>query len=217
MSKPRVAFFLRVSTQSQEYERQELELKTYVQDKNWEHVLTIASKVSGMKKRLEREDLKQLFKAVDAGRFEKLIVTEVSRLGRNARDLRHTVEYLHDRNVSIVFKNLGGMESLNEEGSETFVSNIIMQIHIELAAEEREQTVSRIKSGLKAAKVKGKKLGRPVGTTKDDGQILTQYRYMIKDIQAGLSISKLMKLHDVSKGTVIKVRRLVRSKVADQE
>lgn len=209
MSEPRIAFFLRVSTQSQEFLRQELELKKYAREKNWNHVLTIASKVSGMKKRSEREDLKQLYAAVDGKQFEKLIVTEVSRLGRNARDLRHTVEYLHDRGVSIVFKNLGGMESLNENGDETFVSNIIMQIHIELAAEEREQTVSRIKSGLEAAKAKGKKLGRPVGTTKDEAEILNRYRYMVKDIQAGLSISKLMKLHEVSKGTVIKVRRLV--------
>ena len=79
MSKPLVAFFLRVSTESQQYLRQELELKKYAQEKNWEHVLTIASKVSGMKKRSEREDLQQLYDAVDRKQFEKLIVTEVSR------------------------------------------------------------------------------------------------------------------------------------------
>src|ERR1017187_7914470 len=111
--------FVRVSTIKQEYERQLRDLSEYCNQKGWEVTKTIATKITGTKTDKERPDLQELFAAADKGLFKKVIVTEVSRIGRNARDIRNTIDYLHIRKISITFKNLGGLESLDENGQES--------------------------------------------------------------------------------------------------
>lgn len=183
--KNRVAFFLRVSKQTQDYTRQHIDLTNFCSQKGWEHVETIAAKISGAKTKDERQELTELFALAHSGKIDKVLVTEISRLGRNARDLRNTIYYLHDRKVSIVFMNLGGLESLNDKGEEHFATNIILQIHAELSEEERKTMIARVKSGLNAAKARGVKLGRPEGK-KSDVDFLKQYSKVIKDINSTL-------------------------------
>jgi len=170
-------------------------------------VKTIATKITGSKTREDRPDLIELLIASRKKMFDKVLVTEISRIGRNAKDIRNTIDQLHSNRVGVIFKNLS-LESLDEKGEETFVTNIIISIYAEMAQEEKKILVSRIKSGILSAKAKGKRLGRPVGT-EDKATLLKKYPRLVIDLRSGLSLRKLMKIHAVSKGTVIKVKKLL--------
>ena len=111
----------------------------------------------------------------------------------------------------MVFRNLSGMESLDEKGEESFIVNVIIAIYSELSAEESRILSSRIKSGLQFERDhKNVKLGRPEGTNKNHDQLLKEYSKVAKDLKSGLSLHKCMKIHNLCKNTVIKVKKAIR-------
>lgn len=207
--KNRVCLFIRVSSDKQDYDRQVNELNAYCASKGFQVTKTIATVISGRK--LSRPDIIELKESADKKEFDKVIVMELSRLGRRARDIRGTLDHLHSNGISVLFKNLS-IESLDDNGNESFVTNIIIAIYAELAQEEVRLLSERIKSGLRnAVNVKGKTLGRKEGS-KNAVNPLEKYPELIKSIQDKKSLSECMKLHDVSKGTVIMVKKLLAQK-----
>ena len=166
----------------------------------------IATKVTGSKTLADRHDLQDLLSAANRNEFQKVIVTEISRIGRNARDIRNTIDQLHKKKIAVVFKNLGGLESIDENGNESFVTNIIIAIYSELAQEEKRILSERIKSGLAEARRKGKRMGRPIGS-EDLNAMKKKYSKLIADLQKGNSLTECCKLHGVSRNTVIKVKK----------
>lgn len=203
----RVCLFIRVSTDKQDYQRQILELTEFCLQKNYEVAETIATKITGTKTFNDRTDLQQLFDLAVKKKFDKVVVSEISRIGRNAKDIRNTIDYLHSKRISIVFRNLGGLESLDDRGQESFVTNIIIAIYSELAQEEKRILSERIKSGLANAKHKGKQIGRPQGR-QDAETLLKKYPRLAADLRKGFSLTQCQKLHDVSRNTAIKVKRI---------
>ncbi len=105
----KVCLFIRVSTQVQDYNRQISDLTAYCQQKGYYISKTIATKITGTKTLVERQDLQELLAAANRNEFTKVIVTEISRIGRNARDIRNTIDQLHRKRIAVVFKNLGGI------------------------------------------------------------------------------------------------------------
>lgn len=206
--KDKICLFLRVSTHRQEVERQRTELLAYCGQRGFDVVRTIASTVSGRKYSHQREDIQELLDKARKGMFSKVVVTELSRLGRRSKDLQYIIDQLHEYGVSVVFKNLGGIESL-ENGKTSFIVNIIIAIYAEVAEEDLRLLSERIKSGLAHARTKGKKIGRPQGEESVD-DLLKKYPKLIKDIEAGQSLTRCQKLHDVSRTTVVKVKKLLR-------
>jgi DNA invertase Pin-like site-specific DNA recombinase len=204
----RVCLLIRVSSEKQDTRRQFIELTDFCKKNKFTIARTISSKVSGAKAQQHRPDIKELLASARRREFTKVIVTEISRLGRKARDIRHTIDRLHEMNVSIVFKNFAGLESLDERGNETFVTNIIISIYAELAQEEGRLISERTKSGLVAARKRGAILGRPQGKEKN-GVFLKKYPRLVSDINKGLTLRQCEKLHGVSRNTVIKVKKLI--------
>ena len=210
MNQPiRICLFIRVSSDLQSTERQHRELNEYCQSHNFEVTKIISSAITGKKEGKQRPDLVELFDCANKKMFDKVLVTEISRLGRKARDIRSTIDYLHKRKISVIFKNLGGLESLDEHGNESFVTNIIVGIYSELAQEETRILGERTKSGLVTARKNGKILGRPTGHT-DNKKILKRYSKLVTDLHSKLSLNKCMAIHNVSKNTVIKVKRILK-------
>lgn len=204
----KVCLFIRVSTQQQDYDRQISDLTSYCEQKGYAISKTIATKITGTKTLADRQDLQDLLVAANKNEFQKVVVTEISRIGRNARDIRNTIDQLHRKKVSVVFKNLGGLESLDESGNESFVTNIIIAIYSEMAQEEKRILSERIRSGLAEARRKGKKIGRPLGG-EDLALVKKKYAKLIVDLKNGSSLTRCSKLHDVSRNTVIKIKKLV--------
>ncbi len=198
--------FIRVSTAQQDYDRQISDLTEYCGQKGYMITKVIATKVTGSKTLADRHDLQDLLSAANRNEFQKVIVTEISRIGRNARDIRNTIDQLHKKKIAVVFKNLGGLESIDENGNESFVTNIIIAIYSELAQEEKRILSERIKSGLAEARRKGKRMGRPIGS-EDLNAMKKKYSKLIADLHKGNSLTECCKLHGVSRNTVIKVKK----------
>lgn len=84
-----------------------------------------------------------------------LIVTKLDRLGRNAMDVRQTVEQLTTIGVRVHCLALGGVDLTSAAGKMT------TQVLDAVAEFERDLLIEPTQSGLKRAKAEGKKLGRP--------------------------------------------------------
>lgn len=204
----KVCLFIRVSTVQQDYDRQISDLTEYCGQKGYMITKVIATKITGTKTLADRQDLQELLSVASRNEFQKVIVTEISRIGRNARDIRNTIDQLHKKKIAVVFKNLGGLESIDDSGNESFVTNIIIAIYSELAQEEKRILSERIKSGLAEARRKGKRIGRPEGL-KDISDLKKKYTKLISDLQKGNSLTECCKLHGVSRNTVIKIKKII--------
>jgi putative DNA-invertase from lambdoid prophage Rac len=84
-----------------------------------------------------------------------LVVTKLDRLGRNAMDVRSTVESLAGTEVRVHCLALGGMDLTSAAGRMT------MQVLAAVAEFEKDLLIERTKAGLARAKHEGKQAGRP--------------------------------------------------------
>lgn len=88
-----------------------------------------------------------------------LIVTKLDRLGRNAMDVRATVELLESAGVRVHCLALGGVDLTSPAGKMT------MQVINAVAEFERDLLTERTNSGIKRAKAEGMGIGRPPALT----------------------------------------------------
>ena len=134
---------------------------------------------------------------------------EISRLGRNLADVVRTVEELCKYKVSIYDLNQN-QETLDEYYQKTTFANLIIPVLAGLGEEWVRQHSYRIKSGLKLAKEKGEKLGRPKAETlKKEAEItkLLQQGYIEDEFgrRKKASYSRIAKYLGVSIGLVQRV------------
>jgi putative DNA-invertase from lambdoid prophage Rac len=115
--------------------------------------------ISGSTAAKERPGFQKLLERMESG--DVLIVTKLDRLGRNAMDVRQTVEHLTATGIRVHCLALGGVDLTSAAGKMT------MQVLGAVAEFERDLLIERTQQGLIRAKAAGKKLGRPkaVGTT----------------------------------------------------
>lgn len=204
----KVCLFTRVSmVDKQSNDRQILELTQYCKEHNYKIVKTISSSISGTKTYKDRPDIQELLNSSKL--YSKVLITETSRLGRCSKDIQATIASLHKQKIAIIFKNLGGLESLDENGQESFVTNIIISIYAELAQEERRILSERVRSGLVNARHKGKQLGRPFNTKEDRKTILKKYSKLATSLKNGYTLSQCQAIHKVSRNTAIKIKKLI--------
>lgn len=206
-TKNRICLLVRVSSTKQDYQRQLTELQGYCKLRNFEIVHTISSIVTANKSNRDRDDIKELLSAAKKGTFDKVVVTEVSRIGRKPDEIKATLNQLHKLGISVVFKSLA-VESLDENLQPTFISNLIIAIYSEIAAEETRILSARIRSGLEHVKKQGRQLGRPTGSGASDKELLKKYRSLIRDLDAGVSLRKCQAIHNLSRTTICKVKRV---------
>ena len=206
-TKNRICLLVRVSSTKQDYQRQLTELQGYCKLRNFEIVHTISSIVTGNTSNRNRDDIKELLLEAKKGTFSKVVVTEVSRIGRKPDEIKSTLNQLHALGISVIFKSLA-VESLDENKQPTFISNLIIAIYSEIAAEETRMLSVRIRSGLEHAKKQGQQLGRPEGSGASDKELLKKYSGLIRDLDAGISLRKCQAIHNLSRTTICKVKRV---------
>ena len=107
----KVVIYARVSTKTQDYDRQLAELRVYAGRMGYEIVKEFAEKISGAKTIAEREALTELLDFVEANRIDKVLIYECSRLSRRAVDFLTVIENLTSRKIS-VYIHQNGLETL---------------------------------------------------------------------------------------------------------
>lgn len=169
----KVAIYCRVSTDYQELDRQVNELTSMAERMGYEVVGTYKEIISGAKtKRVERDKILKLIKQklIDA-----VLVTELSRWGRDTKDLIETVELMKSRNVSLL------TTSGHEFNLTTPTGNLLFQLMAILSEFERKLIGERVKSGMAEAERKGKVIHRPKGgrnrkTSARQAKIIEMYK-----------------------------------------
>ena len=147
----RVFAYCRVSTADQTTDNQVQEIATSGFVVNGPRI--IAETVSGSVAAMERKGFLALMTKLEFG--DVLVVTKLDRLGRNAMDVRATVERLADIGVRVHCLALGGADLTSPAGKMT------MGVIAAVAEFERDLLIERTQSGLARAKSQGKTLGRP--------------------------------------------------------
>ncbi|MCF3191786.1 recombinase family protein [Pseudomonas bubulae] len=148
----RTFLYCRVSTSSQFTANQVQEVKAAGFDVQMGRV--IEEVISGSIAASERAGFQKLLDRMEAG--DVLIVTKLDRLGRNAMDVRQTVEHLAGIGIRVHCLALGGVDLTSPAGKMT------MQVLSAVAEFERDLLIERTQQGLMRAKAEGKKLGRPI-------------------------------------------------------
>lgn len=203
-----VALFVRVSTKNQDSLRQVEDLKAYAKRNGYKIITTIKEQISGSTSYNERPAIQELLALAKSGKIDKVLVTEVSRLGRKTSDILRIIEFLTDLKVSIAILNYN-LETLLPNKKVNPVASIIFTMLAEFSRLEKEVLRERIMSGLDHARKKGIKLGRPLGSNKSTQSIQLKYKRVIADLNAGLSIRTISKLRGISVNTVQKVKAII--------
>jgi len=151
----RAALYCRVSTADQSCARQERDLRAFAARAGYEVVGVFKETASGAK--LDRAERRKVMALVQARQIDVVLVTELSRWGRSTLDLLHTLQDLEARRVSVLAISGLAFDLSTPHG------RMMATIIAGLATFERELIQERIRSGLAAAKARGKRLGRQPG------------------------------------------------------
>jgi DNA invertase Pin-like site-specific DNA recombinase len=201
-----VALFARVSKEAQDFGRQLVDTQRHADRAGYQVVATIAEKLSGSRNaRAKRPDLDVLLALAKAGRIRMVLVTEMSRLGRRARETRQVVEQLGDLGVSVFALNLQ-LGYLLPDGKVNPMARLVMSVLMEVDEMESERTSHRIKSGQAVAFAAGAQKGRPKGSVQKLEKLLAKYPKVVKHLQSGLVVRDIAELAGVSTNTVLKVK-----------
>ena len=151
----RIALYARVSTSAghQDPEMQLRELREYAGRRQWEIAeIYTDTGVSGSKD--SRPALNRLMADACRRRFDSVLVWKLDRFGRS---LRHLVNALAELEaLGVAFISLGDNLDLS-----TPSGRLMFQIIGAMAEFERALIQERVRAGLRNARAKGKRLGRP--------------------------------------------------------
>ncbi len=202
-----IVAFCRVSTSVQDYERQSNELSSFANSRGWTLRATFAEKISGAKKNTERKELMKMVEYVKANQIDKVLVTELSRLGRDTLQVLQVIELLNKEKISLYIQNYN-IETLTEDGKINPMSQFLITILAEVARMERKTIRERVESGYKNYRAKGGMVGRKVGYRKSDVQMREQYAEEIRLLKKGYSLRNVQKITSTSINTLRKVKEI---------
>ncbi|WP_165651487.1 recombinase family protein [Burkholderia gladioli] len=182
--------YARVSTSDQTPANQLREIEAAGFNVDQRRVVT--ESISGSVGADQRPGFKELLLKMEEG--DVLIVTKLDRLGRNAMDVRATVEALADRGIRIHCLALGGVDLTSAAGRMT------MQVLNAVAEFERDLLIERTQAGIARAKAEGKSMGRPSALSN------VQQDEVRRHLSEGASVASLTKRYSTSRQTIMRIR-----------
>lgn len=187
----RVFAYCRVSTADQTTDNQVQEIAASGFLVNGPRIVT--ETVSGSVAAMERKGFLALLNKLESG--DVLVVTKLDRLGRNAMDVRSTVERLAALGVRVHCLALGGSDLTSPAGK------MIMTVIAAMAEFERDLLIERTQSGLARAKSQGKTLGRPQSL----GEV--SIKAVVKRLAQGEAVAALAREFGTSRQSIMRIRQ----------
>jgi len=204
----KVVIFARVSTNGQEYERQVNELTALSHQNNWIIAATFCEKISGAKKNSERKELSRMIDYIQSNNIDMVIVTELSRLGRDTLQVLEVIETFNRLRISLYIQNYH-IQTLTEDGKVNAMSQFLITILAEVARMERKTIRERVESGYNNFRANGGKVGRKQGYKKSDTDMKEQYAEEIKLLRKGISLRNISKITGTSINTLRKCKAII--------
>ena len=197
--------YIRVSTEQQSLQNQKHKILEYAYNYDLKIDKFFEIEVSSRKEQKERL-INRLFEELNIG--DTLLVTELSRLGRNMLEILNIIEKFNTMKVNLVFIEQPELSTANST-----LAKLLYSIYGYFAETEREIISERTKRGLAVAKSKGKLLGR------QKGQLVKSkydpYKDKIEELyKLGLSVQKIVDYINIgtqpSLSQYIKSRKILR-------
>ena len=149
--------------------------------------------VSGSVPAFQRPGFSKLVDRLEEG--DRIVVSRIDRLGRNAMDVRSTVDELARRKIAVHCLALGGSDLTSPAGRMT------MAVIAAVAEFEKDLLVERTQAGLRRAVEQGKTLGRRHALPENVRAEIRAERL------AGVSLGTLAKRHGVSRSAIQRIER----------
>lgn len=204
----KIVIFARVSTNGQDYERQVNELTALAQYNNWIVSATFCEKISGAKKNTERKELSKMIDYVNANHIDMVVVTELSRLGRDTLQVLEVIENFNKLGISLYIQNYH-IKTLTEDGKINSMSQFLITILAEVARMERKTIRERVESGYNNFRANGGKVGRKEGYRKSEIEMREQYAEEIRLLKKGISLRNISKITGKSVNTIRKCKGFI--------
>jgi DNA invertase Pin-like site-specific DNA recombinase len=205
----KAVIYSRVSSEGnrQDTQRQTNELIEYANKMGYELVGVYEEKISGYKKNEERPIFSKMLEEIEKGLIDRVLVWELSRIGRNVIQSLQNIQLLTDKKVSIYIKNFN-LETLNEDKTPNALSMFMVQILFSVANMESQLTRSRMQSGYRAfiAKNGTNAVGRKKGSIETEEEIIQKHSDVLKLLKKKLSIRQISGLTNKSTNTILKVK-----------
>jgi len=178
--------YLRVSTGSQDLANQKLAILEYARQKKFPIDEFLEVQVSSRKDRVQR-GIEDMLGRLSAG--DRLIVSELSRLGRSLGQVIQIIDELVKRKIRFTAIK----EAIHFEGKQDLQTKVMVALFGLFAEVERDLISERTREGLAAARARGRLLGRPKG-------VLGKSRLDGKEEEIRVLLQK-----DVSKASIAKI------------
>ena len=200
----------RVSSSSQDNQRQILNLKQVATEKGWTVKRVFEETVSGTVKTTERKEFNKLLEYSIQNDIKLILVSEISRIGRKVVDILTTVETFHKRGIALYIQQFNMISLL--DGKENQMVMMLLQM-LSIGAElENNQRRERQREGIALAKLQQKYSGRKEGSKADKQKLLSKYSAIVDLInKSDLSVRRIASITGNSINTVAKVKKLVTS------
>jgi DNA invertase Pin-like site-specific DNA recombinase len=204
----KAVIYARVSSTNdrQSTERQVLDLKEYANRNNLTLSKVYEEHISGAKKNTERPILIDCLDYVKNNKVDILLVSELSRLGRNTFEVLSIVKDLIDNRINVYFQK-EQMTLLDNNSKPSLFTPILIATLSTCAEMERENIQYRLNSGRRIYIEKGGELGRKKGSIKTKEQKAEQYKDALIYIKKGYSIKATAKLANISESTVQRLKK----------
>jgi DNA invertase Pin-like site-specific DNA recombinase len=148
----RAAIYVRVSTNEQETDMQEAELREYAEHRGWSYTMYRDRGQSGAKQ--DRPALNEMLGDMRRRKFDVMLVWSLDRLARSLKHLLSIAEECKSLGVDLV--------SLKQNVDTTVpAGRLTFQVLGAVAEIEREMLRERVKAGMAQARRAGKRVGRP--------------------------------------------------------
>lgn len=186
----KAVIYARVSSLSdrQTTDRQVNDLQVYAIANDMEVVNTFQEHISGAKRNEERAVLCECLDYCINNDVNILLISELSRLGRNVDEVLANVKRCKDNHLNIFFQK-ENLSIFQSDGTPNPYLNIFIAVLGTCAQMERENIAFRLNSGRKQAIARGVRMGRKVGSCKTREQKSEQYRDVIRCLRKGLSVA----------------------------
>jgi len=200
--------YSRVSSEGerQNTSRQVADLTQYANRNGIEVLKVYEEHISGAKRNEEREVLCNCLDYCFTNHVDVLLISELSRLGRNVDEVLENVKRCKDAHLNIYFQK-ENLSIFQPDGSKNAFLNIFISVLGTCAELERENIQYRLNSGRRLYVEKGGKLGRKKGSTKTTEQKEQQYREVLIYLRKGYGVRVTSKLTNVSESTVQRLKK----------
>ena len=190
----------------QDTSRQIRDLEILAKQRNLIIEKTYEEHISGAKKTQDRPVLKECLDYCFTNDIDILLISELSRLGRNVDDVLANVRLCKEKHLNVYFQK-EQLSIFNSDGKEHPFLTIFIAVLGTCAEMERENIKFRLNSGKAKFIAEGGKVGRKEGYKKPDEKLQEEYAGVIKMLRKGYPIRMIAKSEGVGISTVMRIKK----------